>query len=104
MLEAFDVEAEIAALTGHYDDLQRAYDAVLKAKKQVELLTPLVENYKKYTSFAEDNGELHRCREALPSYFSSLKAKLLELRLQELEEKLENSKLNSMRKSGRSRN
>lgn len=89
MLEAFDVEAEIAALTGHYDDLQRAYDAVLKAKKQVELLTPLVENYHQYSSFAQDNQDLHRCREALPSYFSSLKAELLELRLKELEEKLE---------------
>ncbi|MBM9615017.1 AAA family ATPase [Desulfobulbus rhabdoformis] len=89
MLEAFDLEPEIAALTGHYDDLQRAYDAVLKAKKQIEQLSPLVASYHQYSSLAEDNEDLHLFRGALPGYFSSLKAELLEMRLQELEEKLE---------------
>lgn len=93
MLEAFDVEAEIAALTGHYDDLQRAYDAVLKAKKQIEQLSPLVENYQQYSQLADDNKDLRKSWEALPSYFSALKAELLEARLRELEEKLEKLEL-----------
>jgi uncharacterized protein YPO0396 len=44
MLEPFDVEPRIAALIGHFDDLNRAHEAVLKAKRQVALLSPLVAN------------------------------------------------------------
>src|SRR5690606_4581414 len=43
MLEPFDVGSRIEALIRHFDDLDRAHQAVLKAKRQVELLTPLVE-------------------------------------------------------------
>ena len=42
MLEPFEVAPRIEALIGHFDDLNRAHEAVLKAKRQVELLTPLV--------------------------------------------------------------
>ncbi len=41
MLEAFPVEPRIAALIGHFDDLDRAHEAVLKAKDQIARLTPL---------------------------------------------------------------
>ncbi|MCE5360618.1 MAG: AAA family ATPase, partial [Acidithiobacillus sp.] len=42
MLEPFEVAPRIQALIGHFDDLNRAHQAVLKAQQQVELLTPLV--------------------------------------------------------------
>ena len=42
MLEPFDVVPRITALITHFDDLNRAHEAVLKAKRQIELLTPLV--------------------------------------------------------------
>ena len=35
MLEAFPVEARIGALIAHFDDLNRAHEAVLKAKAQI---------------------------------------------------------------------
>ena len=38
MLEAFDAAPRIDALIGHFDDLNRAHEAVLKAKRQVEHL------------------------------------------------------------------
>lgn len=40
MLEAFDVAPRIDALIHHFDDLNRAHEAVLKARAQVEALTP----------------------------------------------------------------
>ena len=36
MLEAFPVESRIEALIHHFDDLNRAHGAVLKAKDQIE--------------------------------------------------------------------
>lgn len=89
MLEAFDVEADITALIGHYDDLQRAYDVVLKAKKQIGQLSPMVEDYNQYSSLFDDNEDMRICREALPGYFSSLKAELLKSRLKNITENLE---------------
>lgn len=83
MLESFDVQSDISALIGHYDDLNRAHDAVLKAKEQIRQLSPLVENYEEYQNIFEKNEQLRSYREGLHSYFSSLKAKLLEKRLQD---------------------
>ncbi len=42
MLEPFDVGGRIEALIRHFDDLDRAHEAVLKARRQIEALTPLV--------------------------------------------------------------
>jgi uncharacterized protein YPO0396 len=35
MLDAFPVETRIQALIGHFDDLTRAHEAVLKARAQI---------------------------------------------------------------------
>ena len=50
MLEPFDVAPRIAALIGHFDDLNRAHEAVLKAKRQVALLSPLVADGERHAS------------------------------------------------------
>ena len=50
MLEPFDVERRIADLTTHFDDLNRAHEAVLKAKRQVQALTPLIDNCRRHTA------------------------------------------------------
>ena len=40
MLEPFDVAPRIAALIEHFDDLSRAHEAVLRARRQIELPHP----------------------------------------------------------------
>jgi uncharacterized protein YPO0396 len=42
MLEPFEVGPRLQALIGHFDDLNRAHQAVVKTQQQVELLTPLI--------------------------------------------------------------
>lgn len=81
MLEPFDVAPRIAALIGHFDDLNRAHEAVLKAKRQVELLTPLVADCGHHASLAAQVEELRACREALRSYFAKLKLGFLDKRI-----------------------
>ena len=81
MLEPFDVAPRIAALIGHFDDLNRAHEAVLKAKRQVELLTPLVADCERHATLGSQVEELRACREALRPYFAGLKLGLLEKRL-----------------------
>jgi uncharacterized protein YPO0396 len=81
MLEPFDVAPRIQALIGHFDDLHRAHEAVLKAKRQVELLTPLVADCDRHAQQQAEADQLRACREALKTWFAGLKAQLLEERL-----------------------
>ena len=86
MLEPFEVAPRIAALIAHFDDLNRAHEAVLKAKRQIALLTPLVADCDRYSELASAAEALRACREALRPYFAGLKLELLDKRIASLEE------------------
>jgi uncharacterized protein YPO0396 len=88
MLEPFDVVPRIAALIGHFEDLNRAHEAVLKAKRQVEMLEPLVDECDRQRELAQSADNLRACREALRPWFATLKLDLLEKRLTALNEEL----------------
>ncbi|HIJ87965.1 MAG TPA: ATP-dependent exonuclease SbcCD, C subunit-like protein [Desulfuromonadales bacterium] len=81
MLEPFDVAARITALISHFDDLNRAHEAVLKAKRQVGLLVPLVADCEHHATLVAQTEQLRGCREALKPYFASLKLGLLDKRI-----------------------
>ncbi|WP_338865493.1 ATP-binding protein [Myxococcus stipitatus] len=85
MLPPFDVESRLAALMGHFDDLHRAHEAVLKAKRQVGMLEPLVADHERFTTLSAELDALKGCREALRPWFSEQKVRLFEARLTELE-------------------
>ncbi len=89
MLEPFDVAPRIEALIGHFQDLSRAHEAVLKAKRQVEMLEPLVADGERYRELAQETEDLRACRDALRPWFATLKRELLEKRLASLNEDLE---------------
>ncbi|MFN0119534.1 MAG: ATP-binding protein [Blastocatellia bacterium] len=81
MLEPFDVAPRIQALIAHFDDLNRAHQAVLKAQRQVELLTPLVADCARHRELSAEMEALRHCREHLRAYFAGLKLGLLDKRL-----------------------
>ena len=86
MLEPFDVAERIASLIDHFDDLNRAHEAVLKAKRQIELLTPLVADCGRHAELDAEIAELRACREALRAWFAGRKLDLLDKRLERLGE------------------
>ncbi|WP_438859835.1 ATP-binding protein [Achromobacter spanius] len=86
MLQPFDVGPRIAALISHFDDLNRAHEAVLKAKRQVEMLTPLVADCDNHTRVAAEADGLRQCRDLLRPYFAQLKLALLDKRIANLSE------------------
>jgi len=88
MLEPFDVAPRVAALIAHFDDLNRAHGAVLKAKQQMAALTPLAADCERHGQLAAAGEELRACREALKPWFAGLKLGLLEKRLAALTEEL----------------
>ena len=86
MLEPFDVAPRIASLIDHFDDLNRAHEAVLRAKRQVELLVPLVADCARHAELETEIDELRGCREALRQWFAGLKVELLGKRIGKLDE------------------
>ncbi|MBC7608323.1 MAG: ATP-dependent exonuclease SbcCD, C subunit-like protein [Polaromonas sp.] len=89
MLEPFNVRPRIDGLIAHFDDLNRAHTAVLKAKRQLELLNPLVADCDKHAELLVHIEVLRNCREALRPYFAGLKLDLIDHRLQTLKETFE---------------
>ncbi|MCP3137095.1 ATP-binding protein [Pyxidicoccus xibeiensis] len=93
MLQPSAVEPRLTALIGHFDDLHRAHEAVLKAKKQLALLEPLVRDCERHESLATELTTLRRCREALRPWFAARKAKLVETQLTEWSTEREQARL-----------
>src|SRR5699024_86560 len=84
MLEPFPVGERIEALIGHFDDLNRAHAAVLKARQRIEALSPLVADLDQYAQREGQAAALRDSREALRPWFAGLKADLLDKRLANL--------------------
>jgi uncharacterized protein YPO0396 len=89
MLEPFDVRERIDALIQHFDDLDRAHQAVVKARRQIEALSPLVGDCDRHATLEADAEALRQCRDALRPWFAGLKADLLEYRCGRLTAELE---------------
>ncbi|MDQ6989435.1 MAG: ATP-binding protein, partial [Mariprofundaceae bacterium] len=93
MLEAFDVQSRIDALIAHFDDLDRAHKAVLTAKKQMRLLTPLVEKCQQHAVLEAEKTAWEQARQALRVYMASIKSTLLGQRMIKLDAELERLQL-----------
>lgn len=86
MLEPFDVEQRLQSLISHFDDLNRAHQAVVKAQQQLQMLTPLVADCQRHTTVAAEVDHWRHSRDRLRGYFSQLKLTLLDRRWQLLQE------------------
>lgn len=89
MLEPFDVGSRIEALLHHFEDLERAHQAVLKAKRQISLLAPLVENGRRHQEEGAHIQGWREAREQLRPYFARLRSGLLEQRISRLAQEAE---------------
>ncbi len=89
MLERFEGEARIQALIHHFDDLDRAHEAVLKAKARIDSLSPIVADCESFALQSDEKERLRLAREALGPWFATRKLELLDARLARLEAELQ---------------
>ena len=85
MLEAFDVARRISDLNAHFENLTKAHETVLRAKRQIEALQPLVLLCDRHTELVTHVDGLRLDRDGLKAYFSNHKCALLELRIDALD-------------------
>src|SRR5690606_29970424 len=76
-------------LIHHFDDLDRAHQAVLKAKAQIAALDPLVADVDRHAALVAELEDLRQCREALRPWFAELKSTLLTERIAKLDGEIE---------------
>jgi uncharacterized protein YPO0396 len=88
MLEPFAAAERIEHLIRHFDDLDRAHRAVIKAKRQVALLSPLVEDGRRHAALGVELEELRSGRDALRPYFARVREHLLDRRIASLDGEL----------------
>ena len=77
MLDQTDAQQQLADLQKNFENLQQAHETVLKARRQTELLEPVVEEGKKYDSSSRAIEQLESARQALPSWIAEQKYTLL---------------------------
>ena len=76
MLEEDDVEARISNLIHHFDDLKKAHDAVLRAKDQIGLLTPIREGSAQHAALSREDETARAQRDQLHPWFTDRKLAL----------------------------
>ena len=81
MLEAPPVQERITSICREFENLNRAHEAVLKAKDQLALLKPMLTDYENYQANEVQHHDKTRCREALDAFFAQHKIELLGLRV-----------------------
>lgn len=89
MLPPFAVGDRITKLIAHFDDLTRAHDAVLKAKRQVTMLEPIVTGCATYAEQVRLADGWREAREGLKPYFARLKIGLIDGKVREFTRQLE---------------
>ncbi|HEX5744665.1 MAG TPA: ATP-binding protein [Archangium sp.] len=93
MLQPSSTEQRLEALIAHFEHLHRAHEAVLKAKRQVSQLEPLVRDCERHGTLVAEVEVLRNCREALRPWFSEQKARLVEVQLAELKARRESARI-----------
>lgn len=76
MLEEDDVATRITNLIHHFDDLKKAHDAVLRAKDQIALLTPIKEGAALHAGLTADDELARKQRDQLHPWFTDRKLQL----------------------------
>ncbi|MDC7245275.1 MAG: ATP-binding protein [Sphaerochaetaceae bacterium] len=81
MLEPFDAVTPIDNLIHHFENLDKAHNAILRAKRQIQILSPLVDNLDRYQALEQEINEKVKIRNELKYYIAESKRLLLDDRL-----------------------
>lgn len=78
MLEKINVEEQIEDIIKYYKDLTFSHESMQKAKKQVEILRPLIADSDQYANVKRNLDELSEVWRVVPAYFAQRKIGLLQ--------------------------
>ncbi|MGW2017607.1 ATP-binding protein [Streptomyces sp. NPDC001927] len=80
MLEPFDAQAAVDKIVSHFDALTASHSEVVRARKMIEDLTPIVEACARCDTLQGDLALLEQRRSAVPAFFARHRQLLLAAR------------------------
>lgn len=83
MLEAPPTRQKVQGLIENFDNLTQAHEAMEKARRQLNLLKPIISAADKYEALEAEIAQLMACETAVPAYFAGHKKHLLEKQKEE---------------------
>jgi uncharacterized protein YPO0396 len=89
MLERTEIKAQIDDLKKRFDDLNKAYAAVQQARKQKDILSPLIKLSESFRGFQDSISNIDNILQSLPSFFSYKKQSILESEIRSCERRLQ---------------
>lgn len=93
MLEKTDMDIKIDELCSNFSELNHMHNLVLRAKRQIELLSPIDKEGKKYDENSTKDKKYRVYKDNLEPYVASFKSSLLVVKISELN--IELTKANS---------
>jgi uncharacterized protein YPO0396 len=97
MLEAGEIDAQVDAVCHNFAELNRAHNLILEAQRQIELLTPIEQAYKKYEQDSAGRERIATMRGALEAWYAGIRIHLIERRI--AAHKLEEEKVRSKKRA-----
>jgi len=85
MLEESNIQERIDTMCSNFNNLNLAHEAVLRARHQIEVLTPLVSECDRYDETEIEIANLRSARDSLYSYMAGIRMELLDSRIEHLE-------------------
>jgi uncharacterized protein YPO0396 len=93
MLERTDVDDRIQELCTSFEDLNKAHESILDARKQISLLGPICEVGTKYEENLAKKEDLTQKRDYIEIFFADLKKDIFKDHLKQRQDKLEKNEL-----------
>jgi uncharacterized protein YPO0396 len=84
ILDPKPIADRLKELIAHFDDLTKAHDAVIAAKDQIQLLTPIEEEHQRAQTETAQATFLRQCRDQLRAYFERLTITFLDTEIDRL--------------------
>jgi uncharacterized protein YPO0396 len=78
MLDPGDSTKRIDDLLRHFEDLNQAHEAVLRAKRQTDLLTPIIERCDRHAAEEQQRSDLTATRDSLDTVFAAIACELID--------------------------
>jgi len=83
MIEKSNIGDRIQSLKNHFENLTLAYEAVQRAKKQLNMLQPLIKDADEYDIVNGKVADLNLCLKALPVFIALRQIELTETKMKE---------------------
>ncbi len=85
MLEPSSIDDKVDEVCRNFAELTRAHNLILEAQRQIEMLTPVDKESRRFEAMEEEKAKLHAMREVIEPFFAKRRIGLIDEKLSALQ-------------------